>query len=67
MADSTPVRLMSRSGQALLVAVQRTAAEFTLSFDHPSDAMTLALRTTGLRHLLAKPPSPTGNMPVPDA
>lgn len=69
IVDCSHVQHLSRPGQALLVALQRTARSrgVALSFTNPSDAMTRTLRTTGLRHLLAKPTNPTGNLPRRDA
>lgn len=58
--DCRDVDALSPAGQALLLFVQRTARHHggQLHLDQPSDAMTLALRSTGLNHRLTQATAP---------
>lgn len=55
--DGSHVRVLSLAGQAVLLSTGRAARRRggDLLVDSPSDAMTAALRATGLRHLLDPP------------
>lgn len=58
--DCSDVDTLSPAGQALLLFVQRAARHRggQLHLDHPSNAMTLALRSTGLSHRLTQATAP---------